>query len=189
MLQEQVTLPVGATVQVQSASGGIYCVEDLLGKGGFGAIYLVSEQRNRQRLFALKEVIGPNRQDRRRLQFESRVLKRLNHQALPRVYRLFEEESLRRVYLLMEYIRGKDLEILRQEQSGERFPLEMLLAILTPIVDALVYLHHQEPPILHRDVKPANIIVPPDSGGIATLVDFGTAKEYLPENTTTIFRY
>jgi serine/threonine protein kinase len=48
-------------------------------------------------------------------------------------------------------------------------------------------MHQQEPPILHRDIKPANIIVPSD-GGNAALVDFGTAKEYLPENTTSMFR-
>lgn len=180
------TLPVGA--MVQDTYGGQYCVEKLLGMGGFGAVYLVSERRNKQRVFALKEVIDPSKQDRKRLLLERNVLKRLNHPALPRVYHVFEQERLKRVYLLMEYIRGKDLEVLRNEQPERRFPVEQVLTILDPIVDALMYLHQQEPPILHRDIKPANIIVPPD-GSIATLVDFGTAKEYLPENTTSIFRY
>jgi eukaryotic-like serine/threonine-protein kinase len=64
----------------------------------------------------------------------------------------------------------------------------LALTLLDPIVDALTYLHQQEPPILHRDIKPANIVVPLD-GSIAALVDFGTAKEALPENTTTMFRH
>ena len=186
MQREQKTLPVGATVQ--DAYGGQYCVEKILGKGGFGAVYLVSDRYNKQRVFALKEVIDPSKQDRKRLLFECKVLKQLNNQALPKVYHFFENEEHKRVYLLMEYIKGRDLEVLRKEQPEKRFPVKPMLSILDPIVDALIYLHQQEPPILHRDIKPANIIVPSDGGG-ATLVDFCTAKEYLPESTTSIFRY
>ena len=185
MLQEQMTLPIGITVQ--DDHGGHYCVEQLLGKGGFSAVYLVSERCNKHRVFALKEVLNPSRQDRKQLLFECELLKRLNHPALPHVYHIFEQAELKRVYLLMEYIEGKDLDVLRNEQPGNRFPLQSVLMLLDPIVDALVYLHQQEPPILHRDIKPANIIVPPD-GSIAALVDFRMAKEYQPESTTTVFR-
>ena len=185
MLQEQMTLPIGITVQ--DDHGGHYCVEQLLGKGGFSAVYLVSERCNKHRVFALKEVLNPSRQDRKQLLFECELLKRLNHPALPRVYHIFEQAELKRVYLLMEYIKGKDLEVLRNEQPGKRFPLQSVLTLLEPIVDALMYLHQQEPPVLHRDIKPANIIVPPD-GRSAALVDFRMAKEYQPESTTTVFR-
>src|SRR5437764_9668121 len=179
------TLPISITVQDDHE--GHYCVEKLLGKVGFSAVYLVSEQQNKHRVFALKEVLNPSTQDRKRLLFECELLKRLNHPALPRVYHIFEQAELKRVYLLMEYIEGKDLDVLRNEQPGNRFPLQSVLMLLDPIVDALVYLHQQEPPILHRDIKPANIIVPPD-GSIAALVDFRMAKEYQPESTTTVFR-
>ena len=74
----------------------------------------------------------------------------------------------------MEYIKGKDLEVLRNEQPAKRFPLQSMLTLLEPIVDALIYLHQQEPPVLHRDIKPANIIVPLD-GSTAALVDFRMA--------------
>jgi len=163
-------------------------VESLLGTGGSGAVYLVSDRHTRQNVFALKEVIDPSGQDRKRLLFEYEVLKWLDHRALPHVYRVFEHAKLKRIFLLMEYIQGKDLETLRKEQPKKRFPLKLALAILSPVVDALIYLHHQEPPIVHRDIKPANIIVPMD-GNEAVLVDFGTAKEYLPERTTTGFRH
>ena len=186
MQQEQMTHKLGATVR--DPSGGRYVIEGLLGKGGFGAVYLVRKRRDKRRQFALKEVINPNKQDRERFIFEGEILKRLYHRALPRVYHAFENDKLKRVYLLMDYIQGWDLEALREGQPEQRFPLPLVLALMAPIVDAIMYLHRQDPPIVHRDIKPANIIVPmgPDE---AVLVDFGSAKEYLPDGTTAIIRH
>ena len=184
--QEQVLFPVGVTIR--DTARDRYIVEGLLGRGGFGAVYLVRDRRTRQNLFALKEAIDPNKRDRDLLIFEGEVLKRLNHRALPRVYSVFEREDLKRVYMLMDYIKGWDLEVLRNDQPEKRFPLPLVLTVLDPIVDALSYLHSQTPPIVHRDIKPANIIVPP-GGHNAVLVDFGLAKEYVVDGTTTIFRH
>jgi hypothetical protein len=64
----------------------------------------------------------------------------------------------------------------------------LVLALLTPVVSAISYLHRQEPPIVHRDIKPSNMIVPVGAGE-AMLVDFGIAKEYVEEKTTSMFRY
>ncbi len=186
MPQQQLTLPAGATVR--DADGDRYITEGLLGIGGFGAVYLVRNKRNKDKLFALKEVIDPNQRDQERFMFESEVLKRLNHRALPCVYRVFEHEKLKRVYMLMNYVPGRNLEDLLEEQPDHRFSLPLTLAIMAPIVDALIYLHHQDPPIVHRDIKPANIIVPA-KGEEAVLVDFGIAKEYVAEKTTTIIRH
>ena len=86
----------------------------------------------------------------------------------------------------MDYVKGRNLETLRKEQPEQRFALPLVLALLAPIVDALIYLHHQAPPIVHRDIKPANIIVPVGADE-AVLVDFGSAKEYVAgAGTTTI---
>jgi serine/threonine protein kinase len=186
VLQEQMTLPVGATVQ--HPDGGRYVIEGLLGTGGFGAVYLVKDRYVKQGQFALKEVIDPSRQDRERFIFEAEVLKRLDHRALPHVYQVFEHEKLKRVYMLMDYIQGRDLGVLLEEQPERCFPLPLALAIMTPIVDALIYLHAQDPPIVHRDIKPANIIVPM-KGEEAVLVDFGLAKEYIIDSTTTMIRH
>src|SRR5205823_3120379 len=92
-----------------------------------------------------------------------------------------------RAYMLMDYIEGPNLETLRQQQAEKRFPLPRVMSILAPVIDALAYLHHQNPPIIHRDVKPANIIVPTDVDH-TVLVDFGIAKEYDPDSTTTAVR-
>jgi len=186
MQQEQTTLPVGATIR--SPYGDRYLIEGFLGMGGFGAVYLVRDRRVKQHLFALKEVIDPKKRDRERFIFEAEILKRLDHRALPHVYQVFEDSKLKRVYMLMDYIEGRDLEALRKEQPDERISLPLVLTLMAPIVDALVYLHHQDPPIVHRDIKPENIIVPA-RGDEAVLVDFSIAKEYVEERTTTVIRH
>ena len=181
MQEVQTTLPMGSVLRER------YVVDALLGKGGFGAVYLVKDVRVQGNLYALKEAIDPQRRDRERFVFEGELLKHLDHRSLPRVYRVFEDNTNRRAYMLMDFIEGPNLEVLRQMQPGRHFSLEQVLKILAPIVDAVNYLHLQHPPILHRDIKPSNIIVPV-SGDDAVLVDFGIAKEFNPDATTTAFR-
>jgi serine/threonine protein kinase len=183
--QQQIMLPKGVTIR--GPTGERYVIEGLLGKEGIGSIYLVRDRRVKDNLFALKEVINPDKRDRERFVFEGKVLKRLDHRALPRVYRVFEHNKLKRVYMLMDYVEGKNLETLRKEQPERRFSLPLALTLMAPIVDALVYLHKQAPPIVHRDIKPANIIVPIKAEE-AMLVDFGSAKEYVGDKTTFISR-
>ncbi len=177
----QTILSDGSIVQ------GRYVVEELLGKGGFGAVYLVRDQRVQGNKFALKEVIDPNKKERLRFTFEGEVLKRLDHDGLPRVYRAFDDDKRYRAYILMDYIEGPNLETLRQMQPQKRFPLTQVMHFMRPVVEALSYLHQQNPPIVHRDIKPANIIVPSSNAG-AVLVDFGIAKEFDEEGTTTAVR-
>jgi serine/threonine protein kinase len=164
-----------------------YVIEDLLGKGGFGAVYLVRDQRVKGNLFALKEMIDSSKQERARFAFECQILTRLDSPALPRVYRVFEDDKNNRAYMLMDYIEGPNLETLRQKQPDRRFSLSQVMSMMAPIINAVEYLHHQQPPIIHRDIKPANIIVP-NTGDTAMLVDFGIAKEFDPDSTTTAVR-
>jgi serine/threonine protein kinase len=166
-----------------------YVIEDLLGKGGFGAVYRVRDQRVRGNQFALKEVIDPGVEEQKRFVFEGEMLKRLDHPGLPRVYRIFtgDNNESNRLYLLMDYIDGPNLEQLRQRHPQKRLSLAETMAIMAPIVTAVHYLHEQQPPIIHRDIKPANIIVP-DERERSVLVDFGIAKEYEQDGTTTAIR-
>ncbi len=178
----QAILPTGSVVRDR------YIIEGLLGRGGFGAVYLVRDQRVKGNLFALKEVVDANKPERERFTFEGEVLKRMDHPALPRVYRVFDDDTHNRAYLLMDYIEGPNLEMLRVQQPEKRFSLKQVMTIMSPIVAAANYLHKQHPPIIHRDIKPANIIVP-NSGDDAVLVDFGIAKEYDEDSTTTAIRH
>lgn len=181
MQQLQTSLPVGSILRER------YLIEGLLGKGGYGSVYLVRDLRVKQNLYALKENHSPEKMDRQRFFFEGELLTRLDHRSLPRVYRVFKDDTHQRSFMLMDYIEGSNLESLRQRQSGNRLRLSQVLAIMAPIIEAVSYLHNQPSPILHRDIKPSNIIVP-HSGDEAVLVDFGIAKEYEPDGTTTAFR-
>ena len=181
MQEVQTFLPKGSIVRDR------YMIESVLGKGGFGAVYLVHDTRVKGNQFALKEVIDPKKQDRVHVLFEGEVLKRLDHAALPRVYRVFEDEPHARVYVLMDYIKGPNLDRLRRSQPENRFALPEMLRLMAPIVEAVIYLQSQRPPIIHRDIKPANIIIPPTGDG-PVLVDFGLAKEYDQDATTTAVR-
>ncbi len=177
----QTTLPLGSILRER------YRIEGLLGKGGYGSVYLVRDLRVRGNLFALKETSNPNRKDQHRFLFEGELLKKLDHHALPRVYRVFDDDTRQRTYMLMDYIEGPNLEALRRQRAEKRFTLSQALTVLAPVVEAVQFLHSQQPPVLHRDIKPSNIIVPL-SGDDTVLVDFGIAKELVPDGTTTAFR-
>ncbi len=187
VLQEFMTLQPGTIVRDDSDGEG-YIIEEILGTGGFSAVYRVRDERTRQLVFALKELINPDREDRRKFKLEAELLMRLHHPSLPHVFRFFEEGATRRVYLLMDYIEGKNLEALSMEQAGQHFSLDAMFALMNPIVQAISYLHGQQVPVVHRDIKPSNIIVPAKTG-IALLVDFGLAKEHSEDRTTNVFRY
>ncbi len=175
------TLPNG--IQIRDR----YVIEDLLGKGGYGSVYLVRDMRVKGNLFALKEVIDPSKQERDRFTLECEILRKLDHPALPHVYRAFSDDAMFRAYMLMDYIEGPNLEVLRQRQPQRRLPLAQVLSIMASITAAVSYLHSQSTPIIHRDIKPSNIIVAM-TGDEAVLVDFGIAKEYEPDSTTTTVR-
>lgn len=185
MTQESQTLP-GGTI-LQGKNGARYVIEELLGTGGFSSVYRIQDRRSKH-IFALKEIINAYDRDRRHLIIEAELLKRQQHPSLPQVYQVFEDIKNNRIYLLMDYIEGKDLETLRRERPELRFSLVMAMMLMAPVVDAINYLHQQSPPIIHRDIKPANIIVP-SGAGQPYLVDFGLAKEYTEEKTTNVFRY
>jgi eukaryotic-like serine/threonine-protein kinase len=176
------TLSPGAVIRDR------FLVVELLGAGGLSAVYLVQDQQREDSFFALKEVIATQKKARERFTFECSVLERLVHPALPRVHHVFDNEEHNRLYMLMDYIEGPNLETLRRIQPQKRFSLPVIIAILAPIVDAIEYLHQQDPPIIHRDIKPSNIIVP-IAEGKTVLVDFGIAKEYDTQGTTSAVRY
>jgi len=162
--------------QVKFFIQGQYAVVDLLGQGASGAVYLVKDERHPQNHFVLKEVMHAVRKERRGYPFDAVVLRRLKHLALPRIYQVFPGDKHDRFYLLMDYIEGSNLEVVQQSVPGQHFSLPEAITLMSPIVDAVSYLHRQRPPLIHGDIKPSNIIVP-KAGAPSVLVDFGGVKD------------
>ncbi len=106
---------------------------------------------------------------------ESRILRSLNHKGLPAFADEFENEAT--LCVIREYIEGKPLD---QYISDNHLSDEEIIAIGADLCDILTYLHSQHPPVIHRDIKPQNVIVR-DSGQVA-LIDFGIARIYNDES-------
>jgi serine/threonine protein kinase len=182
MLREQTILNNGTIVR------GRYKIVGVLGKGGFSVVYKVKDLQNEEKLFALKTVTYSNRQECKRFLSESEILKQLDHPAIPKVEDVFDDDKHNRASIVMNYVEGTNLEKLRRQKPEQRFSQAEVLQIMAPILDAVAYLHRQVPPVIHRDIKSANIIVRDAEKG-SVLVDFGIAKEYETDGTTTAIRY
>lgn len=167
-----------------------YKILQPIAHGGMGAIYQAEDLRLSGRLCAIKEVRGdptlaPGQQEQARGQFhrEASILARLDHPNLPKVSDFFSDRE--RDFLVMDYVPGRDLkQIVDDARAASRFLSEKeVLGWAAQLVDALAYLHGQDPPVLHRDLKPSNIKLTPS--GLVKLVDFGLVK-LLAEDERTI---
>ena len=159
------------SVHDRGALIGPYQVDDLIGYGGFGVVYLAQDtQHQPSRLVALKEVFDARRIQSLRDEFS--VLQQLSHPHLPAYYDVFEHQGYG--YLVMEYVPGQSLADVLRQQAGPLLESQVL-GYAIQLCDALSYLHSQQPPIIHRDIKPANIRITP--AGLIKLVDFGLLKQ------------
>ena len=166
-----IALPIGTVVHQR------YRITAIVGRGGLGTVYQVADVLyGRQNIYALKELIDQSQGARKQFELESQWLQSLDHNHIPKVREHFEWEQ--RLYLVMDYVDGENLEEKLAHAGGRPLPEQQVLTWILPVCDALHYLHTRTPPILHRDVKPANIIVTPAQH--AVLVDLGIAKEHLP---------
>lgn len=161
------TLPSGTILH------GRYRIERTLGSGGFGHVYLAIDQQTRE-LFAVKEYLVTGASGQAQLKHESQVLSQLHHPNLPAYLEGFDERG--RYYVVLGYIEGNDLtdyvRVIRQR--NDIIPLQRIMTWILSICDAVIFLHQQQPPIIHRDIKPDNIRIM--SNGTAILVDLGNAK-------------
>ena len=157
-----------------------YRIERLLGQGGFGAVYQAQDTLKNQPC-AVKVNLDPSPEAARQFEREARTLARLQHKNLPEVIDHFTRPGQSQ-FLVMQFIEGEDLES-RVNRQGALNEADVL-PWLEQIAAALDYLHSQQPPIIHRDVKPANIRITNDNQ--AVLVDFGLVKVYDPQSRTTL---
>lgn len=147
-----------------------------IGRGGMSMVYLAVDLKLRKE-WAVKEVKKKGEGDRsekviQSLAAEVSLMKRLDHPALPRIVDVSEDAQ--NIYIVMDYIRGISLDRLLSRDGVQ--PEARVIGWGIQLCDALRYLHGQNPPVIYRDMKPANIMLTPE--GNLKLIDFGIAREY-----------
>ncbi len=169
--------------QLDPLLAGRYRMGRLLGSGGFGTVYLATDERL-HRPVAIKicstQRLPPHEADEAAQLFQSEALTlaRLRHPGLTAIWDYFNEGD--DWYLVMEYVPGETLrDVLRK--SGGALPQADALSYTRQICAVLGYLHRQQPPVVFRDLKPGNVMVMPD--GQLKLIDFGIARLFSPGKT------
>jgi serine/threonine protein kinase len=159
-----------------------YFIMSKVGAGGFGSVYKARDIQNGDRLVAIKEVtlLGLHPQAMieatTAFQREVSVLSQLDHPNLPRLYEYIQTPG--HWYLVMDFIAGETLEQYQSKTPNGRLLLSEALDIGMQLCLVLDYLHSQQPPIVFRDLKPANIMRTPT--GQLYLIDFGIARYFKP---------
>ncbi|HET8842820.1 MAG TPA: protein kinase [Ktedonobacteraceae bacterium] len=160
--------------------GARYRVTQLVGKGGFGAVYQANDERFQgRRRVAVKEMsnaqLGQAEQARALASFrqEADLLVQLKHVNLPDVSDFLEEGG--KAYLIMEFVDGATLEKVQQNTKG---PLDetQVMGWALQLCEVLDYLHNQPHPVIFRDLKPSNIMVTRTNQ--IKLIDFGIARVF-----------
>jgi len=173
-------LPANAVLQNR------YRIIKMVGGGGMANVYQAEDMRFPGKTWAVKEMreeLLPVTDRLPAIQAftrEAELLARLEHPTLPRVIDHFSEGG--RHYLAMEYLEGQTLQQRIAKARNRPFKEQEVIEWAIQICDALDYLHSQDPPIIYRDLKPANIIV--DRAGAVKLIDFGIARYFDPSKKT-----
>jgi len=163
---------------VEIKSLGRYQIQGVLGKGAMGLVYDGLDP-NLGRRVAIKTILTSKldaetaRLYSLRFQREVRAVARLNHPNIVQVYDFGNEGDL--AYIVMEFIKGRELK--DYFDANERFDLKTAFRLMIELLDALDFAH--EAGIIHRDIKPGNVMV--DASGHAKLTDFGVARVTDPD--------
>ncbi|NEP13783.1 MAG: protein kinase [Symploca sp. SIO2C1] len=154
-----------------------YRIIDTLGQGGSGTTYQAEDLQSHQQV-ALKALSLHRMTDWKMMELferEARVLAQLNYPGIPKYLDYFQVDTPknRSFYISQQLAEGQSLAVL--VQNGWRANESVVQQIAMQILEILVYLHELEPPVIHRDIKPQNIIRSPD--GQVFLVDFGAVQD------------
>lgn len=156
-----------------------YRIEEKIGEGGFGLVYRARDRKNGQQV-AIKQITLAALSAQEMIEAtdsynrEITILPRLKHVGLPAIYDHFTDPG--HWYIVMNYIDGQTLEEKLARAPGGRLPVWEVLHIGQKLCEVLGYLHVQEPPVIFRDVKPANVMI--SKLGSVYLIDFGIARRY-----------
>lgn len=165
---------------IGSVIDGKYEILKLIGKGGMSEVYLAMD-KNLNKQWAVKEIkrINKNKNNAVIVQSaiaEANMMKKLDHPCLPRIVDIINREDV--IYVVMDYIEGEPLSKVLERYGAQ--PQDIVIEWAEDLCGVLDYLHTQNPPIIYRDMKPANIMLQPN--GNIKLIDFGIAREYKEQN-------
>lgn len=166
--------------RIGSVIDGKYEILKEIGRGGMSIVYLAMDKRlNKQ--WAVKEIHkkGSEKKDEiivNSLLAEANLMKRLDHPSLPRIVDIIDNGNT--IYIVMDYIEGESLDKILNEYGPQSE--QVVVGWSKQLCDALGYLHSQNPPIIYRDMKPANVMLKPE--GNIKIIDFGIAREYKEQN-------
>lgn len=152
-----------------------------IGGGGMGAVYLAKDRNLGDAPRAVKEMIQAQMDETQQekavgdFRRESLLLTSLEHPSIPTIYDYFFDDQANRFYLVMRYISGGDLLTRLRNAPGSRIDEKTVTAWGMELADVLHYLHSRRPPIIYRDLKPANVMIDGNSGRVM-LIDFGIAR-------------
>lgn len=165
---------------IGSVIDGKYEILKLVGKGGMSSVYLSMDKRlNKQ--WAVKE-IPKNARDKNNAVIiqsaiaEANLIKRLDHPTLPRIVDIIDTGL--DIYIIMDYIEGEPLNRVLEQYGAQ--PQDLVFEWGKQLCEVLEYLHTRKPPIIYRDMKPANVMLTPE--GNVKLIDFGIAREFKEQN-------
>src|SRR5438270_128453 len=166
----------------QTLLGDRYQLLSRIGQGGMGAVYKATDTRLADRVVAIKEMSKAGlpaplmAEAEASFEREATLLAKLSHPNLPGIYDNFTENE--RTYLVMQFIEGETLEEFLEHTGGGPLPVEQVCDWAEQLCDVLSYLHSQQPPIVFRDLKPANVML--KKNGQLFLIDFGIARIFKP---------
>lgn len=152
--------------------GGAYELLMRVGHGGMSDVWLGRDRRSGS-FWAIKETTANPMVNRLAAVREGRMLRQLDHPAIPHLADVFEDGSA--VFVVMDFVEGRSLERALRERDHEPFAWEEVARWGVQLSEALGYLHGRTPPVVYRDMKPGNVMLCTD--GTVKLVDFGIAME------------
>jgi len=151
--------------------GDRYEIEELVGRGGMGIVYRAKDKilHETVAIKLLNPLFSSDEEIIVRFKQEIKLARKINHKNVIHIYDIGEVEGIR--YISMEFVQGKDLkEVIRAEGGG--LPLNVGILIIQKIAEALQVAHDLG--IIHRDIKPQNILIQPNSE--VKILDFGIAR-------------
>jgi len=158
-----------------------YTTDSFLGKGAFGSVYMV---RHKYLGIQVLKIFHPGiipKEQEPELFNEAYILSKITHENVVRVFEAnsFEYNEKRYCYIAMEYVKGGPLSSYIKKLV--RLPIDIAIDIQRGICCGLAQLHKLDPPLVHRDVKPQNVMINMSANGIvAKISDFGLTKHIDP---------